>query len=90
VPAANTVAPASGNPLYETLVTPTVTIGGQSAPVVWFSVMFMRAIAACQTTSLLQTAFNTVILDSEPEMIRPIAGASRLLIGNVQLQEITS
>lgn len=36
--AANTVAPASGNPLYETLATPTVTIGGQSAPVVFSGV----------------------------------------------------
>jgi uncharacterized protein (TIGR03437 family) len=33
-----TVAPISGNPLYETVVTPTVTIGGQPAPVLFSGV----------------------------------------------------
>lgn len=36
--AATAIAPASGNPLYETLATPTVTIGGQTAPVVFSGV----------------------------------------------------
>ena len=33
--AANAVAPASGNPIYETLTKPTVTIGGLAAPVLF-------------------------------------------------------